>query len=1058
MATDEGGWPVPEGNLGGASGTLFNGAGANHLQESVDTLNQSVTKLTDAIGRLNLSGGIGGGSLPTAQQQGGMTQGFARPYNPFALQNIPPGIGGGGPGGAGNVRPPMTFGMLSATTGGGGGMNPLPSGGTGSVVYGAFSRMGSSMMRTQLGMNAYASMSRLGMNIGNGYQAAQSMSFRQAFGVNNTNLNALAASPLDAIAGAQQLQYLGGSPSFMSTSLGRAGFGATAAFGISNPMLSMQQSSALAQQLYSPTLSQRMMAMGFPVTPRGLGGGPPASSAMIAQSLIQGLYGGRRSVSSSALDKGLGMGGRANASIQALGLNPTQMTPFLQAYNQLFQRGLNTNQAQSLINQASQGTVGSMKAAQQRLSDLGVSTTDIQKIKNNQAIGTSRQADIANGFNAGLTAATGTLESFNSALTSLMNTMGLSGPGGFAGGFAGSLGGGAASHLANTIGGGMVQGLIMRRMLTGGAASSLVAGGTGAAEGGMLAKLGLGGLTLGGAVGTAGVGALLLGLNSMHNKNGTTMLQQGPGGPNSAWNSWGTLLHDIGGLFSGGGGGQAAFNARFGNMQPNRSGGAGGSVPQSSQKQGNKGSATGGASASALNAVKIAEQFVGTPYVWGGDSPQTGFDCSGLIEYAYAQAGVRLPRTSEEQWQFLSKRAVARNSVQAGDILFAAGSFGTPNNPGHEAMMINNRQIIEAPHTGADVTIRGYNPGEWAHAARVKGGLGGGMSQPIGGGPGNTITGNTGDSGSSIGGAASSGINFSEAGAASNIGELAALAGAGGGGGAAAQLMGSASPLSAGGNRKNRGRTGHSPTGGIIGGGTIGQNKTLMKKLAGAYGWGSGPQWDALDWLVMAESGYNNLVWEGGSTGMNPGPGSSGAFGIAQALPASKYPQAGRPVSMGGNADPKTQELWMLNYVAGRYKTPSGAKAFHLAHNWYSGGGDPKAGSWGVVGDRGPELVNFGKDAQVRSNADTMHLLKGQHALPAQNPWRIPGERDIVHDKFSSRGMNIHLNFGASAIVVNVDHGGEFDASKSGRMIADQIVRHLSSEDVLKSIGTGRKL
>lgn len=1052
MATDEGGWPVPEGNLGGASGTLFNGAGSNHVQESLDTLSQSVNRLTEKLGSLDLSK-VGGGSLPTAQQ-GSTSQGFSKPYNPFGLQNVPPGIGGGGPGGAGNVRPPMTFGMLAATSGGG--MGPLPSGGTGGLVYSAFANMGSSMMRNQLAMNAYASMSRLGMNVGNGYQSAQSMSFRQAFGVNNTNLNALATSPLDAIAGSQQLQYLGGSPSIMSTSLGRAGFGATAAFGISNPMLSMQQSSGLAQQLYSPTLSQRMMAMGFPVTPRGLGGGPPASSAMIAQSLIQGLYGGRKSVSSAALDKGLGMGGRANASIQALGLNPTQMTPFIQTYNQLFQRGLNTNQAQSLINQASQGTVGGMKAAQQKLSDLGVSTTDIQKIKNNQAIGTARQGDLANGFNAGLTAATGTLQAFNTALTNMMSTMGLATPGGATAGFASSMGGGLAGHLASSLGGGLVQGAIIKRMLTGGATSAATSAAAGAGEAGILSKL----LPFMFSLPTAAAAATVYGSTKLKipgmNKTIWQMGNVTPGQQGNLFgqkantpganplNSWGQLFSDIGGFFRG-------------NIQPSRSGGAGATVPQTSQKQNNKKNVNGGASSTAMRAVSIAEQFVGTPYSWGGDSPQTGFDCSGLVEYAYSQAGIRLPRTSESQWQFLSNRAIAKNSVQAGDILFAAGSQGTPNNPGHEAMMINNRQIIESPHTGADVRIRGYNPGEWAHAARVKGGLGGGMTQPIGGGPGNSITGNLGDSGSSIGGV-QSGVDFSEAGAASNLGELAAIGGAGGMmGGAASQLSSTASPLG-GGNRQNRGRTGHGPLGGITGGGGIQANRTLMKKLAAAYGWGSGSQWSALDWLAIVESGYNNQVWEGGNVGGNPGAGSSGAYGIAQALPANKYPMAGRPANMGGNSDPRTQEIWMLNYIAGRYKTPADAKAFHLAHNWYSGGGDPKAGSWGIVGDRGPELVNFGKDAKVKSNADTMHLLKGQHALPAQSPWRIPGERDVVHDKFSSRGMNIHLNFGTDAIVVHVDGGGEFDASKSGRMIAEQIVRHISSEDVLKSIGTGRKL
>ena len=63
------------------------------------------------------------------------------------------------------------------------------------------------------------------------------------------------------------------------------------------------------------------------------------------------------------------------------------------------------------------------------------------------------------------------------------------------------------------------------------------------------------------------------------------------------------------------------------------------------------------------------------------------------------------------------------DKVRAGDIVFSAGSDGTATSPGHEALMISNKQIIEAPYTGADIRIRSYNPGEWQHAGRPTGSM-----------------------------------------------------------------------------------------------------------------------------------------------------------------------------------------------------------------------------------------------------------------------------------------------------------------------------------------------
>ena len=163
-------------------------------------------------------------------------------------------------------------------------------------------------------------------------------------------------------------------------------------------------------------------------------------------------------------------------------------------------------------------------------------------------------------------------------------------------------------------------------------------------------------------------------------------------------------------------GGAAGNSLGPGGLAANRTtaGGTNGASP---------GSTTGSTSKAVSAAIKDAESQLGKPYVWGGDNPSVGFDCSGLIEWAYGQAGIKLPRTSQEQWAALSNRSVPLGKVRAGDIVFSAGSDGTATSPGHEAMMISDRQIIEAPYTGADIRIRAYNASEWQHAARPNGSM-----------------------------------------------------------------------------------------------------------------------------------------------------------------------------------------------------------------------------------------------------------------------------------------------------------------------------------------------
>jgi hypothetical protein len=118
----------------------------------------------------------------------------------------------------------------------------------------------------------------------------------------------------------------------------------------------------------------------------------------------------------------------------------------------------------------------------------------------------------------------------------------------------------------------------------------------------------------------------------------------------------------------------------------------------------------------------------------------------------------------------------------------------------------------------------------------------------------------------------------------------------------------------------------------------------------GAYGWGAA-QMKPLILLWNQESGWNRLA-------RNP---SSGAYGIPQALPASKMGAAANPPTSSAGA----QIDWGLNYIKGRYGSPAGAWAHEVANNWYASGTASALPGWAWVGERGPEMVRFRGGEQV---------------------------------------------------------------------------------------------
>jgi cell wall-associated NlpC family hydrolase len=111
-------------------------------------------------------------------------------------------------------------------------------------------------------------------------------------------------------------------------------------------------------------------------------------------------------------------------------------------------------------------------------------------------------------------------------------------------------------------------------------------------------------------------------------------------------------------------------------------------------------------------AAQIALNYLGVPYVWGGASP-SGFDCSGLVMYVYAQLGISLPHYTVAQWN--ATLPISTSELQPGDLVFFDGL-------GHVGIYIGGGQFVHAPHTGTVVQIAslsGYYAANLVGARRV---------------------------------------------------------------------------------------------------------------------------------------------------------------------------------------------------------------------------------------------------------------------------------------------------------------------------------------------------
>jgi len=97
--------------------------------------------------------------------------------------------------------------------------------------------------------------------------------------------------------------------------------------------------------------------------------------------------------------------------------------------------------------------------------------------------------------------------------------------------------------------------------------------------------------------------------------------------------------------------------------------------------------------------IADAQAYLGTPYVWGGENPKVGFDCSGLVQWVFAEAGLHLPRVAQDQYDYgpiLPEDA----ELDPGDLVFFGGG---PEDVEHVGIYVGHGEMIDAPYTGAVV-------------------------------------------------------------------------------------------------------------------------------------------------------------------------------------------------------------------------------------------------------------------------------------------------------------------------------------------------------------------
>ena len=161
----------------------------------------------------------------------------------------------------------------------------------------------------------------------------------------------------------------------------------------------------------------------------------------------------------------------------------------------------------------------------------------------------------------------------------------------------------------------------------------------------------------------------------------------------------------------------AAARESAGTVKVDDNGGSGVAAPSSGGDSGAAFSAPSvaapPASGAASTAAGIAMRYIGVPYLWAGASP-SGFDCSGLVMYSFAQVGISLPHSTYALWNLGTH--VSRDQLQSGDMVFFSGL-------GHMGIYVGGGSYVHAPHSGAFVRVNSmfdsYGTNNYVGAVRL---------------------------------------------------------------------------------------------------------------------------------------------------------------------------------------------------------------------------------------------------------------------------------------------------------------------------------------------------
>jgi cell wall-associated NlpC family hydrolase len=108
--------------------------------------------------------------------------------------------------------------------------------------------------------------------------------------------------------------------------------------------------------------------------------------------------------------------------------------------------------------------------------------------------------------------------------------------------------------------------------------------------------------------------------------------------------------------------------------------------------------------------LKYAESQIGIPYVYGGETPGVDFDCSGLVQWAYAQAGASVPRVTNDQFNYF--KMIPKSEARPGDLVFFHESSDPSSYVYHVGIYVgNNDMMVVAPDVGQDVQIQNFDWG-----------------------------------------------------------------------------------------------------------------------------------------------------------------------------------------------------------------------------------------------------------------------------------------------------------------------------------------------------------